>query len=139
MALYYPPKQGFKGWRPEHWGGGVIPDNLANAIATATLVNKEPIHDSNTEWLIMDGNGNVPSKSNMHLQPESQLQRVNYYSITQKTGTGKPTTIKITESAGTYTDPYFIPQTNWFMQNWKWLVPVGIGLVILSIPSKSYE
>lgn len=130
MALYYPPKQGLKGWRSVHWAGGVIPDSLANAIVSAQLVSKEAIYDSNSGWLILDSKGNTPSKINMDIQAQSQVERANYYGLTTT-----PTTIKITKSAGSYIpEQYF--QQNWFVKNWRWLLPLGIGAVILSIPDK---
>lgn len=131
MSLYYPPKQGLKGSRPEHWPTGVIPTNLANAMVAAVSVGKESIHDSNTEWLILDGTGNIPSKFNMHLQPESQLIRADYYGkILPTAPVTEIPTITIDKPYGTITPPQ-ITQASWLMENWKWAVPAGLGVLFL--------
>lgn len=129
MALYFPPKQGFKGSRPEHWPGGFIPVNLAMAIKTAKN-NKEAIFDSNSEWLIVDDAGLLPSRINMPIQPESQLKRADYYGL-------KPAIINITKASGTYTEPSYLPRQSWITRNWMWVAPVGVGLVLLLLADKN--
>ena len=133
MALYYPPKEGLKGWRKEHWNSSIIPISLAHAIAMAKLFN-ESIYDSNTMWLILDDKGNIPSSLNAELQPESQLVRADFYKDQVK-----PTTIKITKAGGTYTPPQYIPAKSWFTRNWMWFAPLSVAVVLILLPPERNE
>lgn len=123
MALYYPPLKGSKGEKASDWPTGVIPSNLANAIASAVYVGKESIYDSNTGWLIMDGKGVAAGPENTNLQPFDQ--RVGFKSK-------EPLTITVKKSGGVYTpQPDEIFSKSWFDKNKNWVIPVGLGLVLI--------
>lgn len=127
MSLYYPPRQDMRGADRNDWPDLIKPMNIGEAI-TAAIKAKESIYDSNTGWLILDYNGDVPSKNNMPLQPPSQLRRANNYGQTKLALT--PPVIRITKGQ-VAPAPVPVPKDNWFERNWKWSVPIALGVTFL--------
>jgi len=123
MSLYYPPLTGTRGEKASDWPTGVIPSNLANAILSAVQVGKEPIFDSGSGWLIMDGDGNPPGEINRNLWAWSQ-------DPTNRQIKKEPLTITVS-GGRTIPQSKILPIKGWFAENWKWAVPVGVGILII--------
>lgn len=130
MALYYPPKKGYKGWRPQHWPDNNIPVNLGEAIMAAKA-NNEAIYNSVNEWLILDDLGRPPSKVNMDYQPYAQLKQVNWYGV-------KATPIgPITVTASKEYTPGVLRNPN--LANFlkpEFLIPMAVAAVIILMPQE---
>ncbi len=108
-TLFYPPDNDLLGGKPTDWAGNLLPVSELDARMRA-MQTGQPLYNSQTFDLI---------------QPAFPLLT----SPGQPTGTAPPQTVY--QPVMQRNEGFDI--NGWFSANWKWAVPIGVGILIMAL------